>query len=77
MEKTDKICPFLKQKCAKGTCAVFNTKFKRCDIGLLAYNLYLFAEALNDLKSTFGAVERSAQEDTKEGNETIQNLLNL
>ena len=77
MEKNDKICPLLKQKCAKGACAIFNAKFNRCDIGLLAYNLYLFAGAVNELKLALGAVERSVPLNGKEAEGTIGNLINF
>ena len=39
-----KLCPLLDQECQKLGCMIFNEKFERCEIGLLAYNLYKLSE---------------------------------
>jgi hypothetical protein len=77
MEKNEKICPFLKHKCVKGACGMFNDKFHRCDVGLLAYNLYLFADAVRDLKLTFAVTEKNVPQNENETEGTIENLMNL
>jgi hypothetical protein len=41
-----KLCPLLDQECLKHGCMIFNEKFERCEIGLLAYNAYLLASAI-------------------------------
>jgi hypothetical protein len=45
------ICPFLRQDCIVDSCALFNSRFQRCDIGLLAFNLYRFADSIKSLES--------------------------
>lgn len=77
MEKSDKSCPFLRQKCAKGACAIFNEKFRRCDIGLLAYNLYLFAGAVSELKLTLGAIDKRYCQDNNGSEGVTDKLFNL
>ncbi len=44
MDNSEKSCPFLQQKCLKNQCELFNTILNRCDIGVLAYNLYRLSE---------------------------------
>ncbi len=39
-----KMCPFLDQDCLKPGCEVFNERLDRCDISLIAYNLYRLSE---------------------------------
>jgi len=46
--KEIKICPLLDENCIGDKCAIFNEKFGRCEIGLIAYNLYLLASALRE-----------------------------
>jgi hypothetical protein len=41
-----KTCPLLDEKCLGPRCAIFNEPFERCEIGLLAYNLYQLATAI-------------------------------
>ena len=41
-----KTCPLLDEKCLGPKCAIFNEPFERCEIGLLAYNLYQLAAAI-------------------------------
>ena len=39
-----KICPFLDQNCVKGDCEIYNPILNRCEIGVIAYNLYRLSE---------------------------------
>ena len=39
-------CPFYNEACRKQSCEIYNEKLDRCEIGLLAYNLYVLAAAL-------------------------------
>lgn len=39
-------CPFHNEACRKQGCEIYNEKLDRCDIGLLAYNLYVLAAVL-------------------------------
>ena len=39
-----KMCPFLDQHCVKGDCEIYNTILNRCEIGIIAYNLYRLSE---------------------------------
>ena len=41
-----KTCPLLDEKCLGPKCAIFNEPFERCEIGLLAYNLYQLTAAI-------------------------------
>jgi hypothetical protein len=41
-----KLCPLLDQECQKLGCMIYNEKFERCEIGLLAYNAYLLSTAI-------------------------------
>ena len=44
-----KLCPLLDQECQKLGCMIYNEKFERCEIGLLAYNTYLLSAAIKQL----------------------------
>jgi hypothetical protein len=46
MANNPKICPFIKQVCAKGLCEIFNETLNRCNISVLPYNIYRLSEAL-------------------------------
>jgi len=39
-----KKCPFLDQDCLKTDCEIFNEILSRCEIGVIAYNLYRLSE---------------------------------
>lgn len=41
--KTKK-CPFLDQDCLKTGCEIYNELLNRCEIGVIAYNLYRLSE---------------------------------
>ena len=41
-----KTCPLLDGKCLKTGCEIYNERLDRCEIGLIAYNLYILADAL-------------------------------
>jgi hypothetical protein len=41
-----KSCPFREEACQKQDCEIYNEKLDRCEIGLLAYNMYLLAATL-------------------------------
>jgi hypothetical protein len=41
-----KICPFIKQACAKGKCEIYNETLKRCNVSVLPYNIYRLSMAL-------------------------------
>jgi hypothetical protein len=40
----DKTCPFLEQKCLKTECEIYNELLGRCEIGVIAYNLYRLSQ---------------------------------
>jgi len=40
-----KICPLLDENCIQNGCAIYNEMLERCEISLLAYNLFLLAPA--------------------------------
>lgn len=42
--RNEKICPFLDQNCVKTQCEIYNERLDRCDISLIAYNLYRLSE---------------------------------
>mgnify|MGYP001188954936 CR=1 FL=1 len=46
-----KVCPLLRQACIESRCHLFNKILTRCDISLVAYNLYRLSEALAKAKS--------------------------
>jgi hypothetical protein len=41
-----KACPFLRTKCLKTRCEIYNKLVDRCDLSLATYNLYLLADAI-------------------------------
>ena len=44
-EKKDiKLCPLLDRDCLKQGCEIYNETLDRCDISLVAYNLYKLRE---------------------------------
>lgn len=45
--EVSKACPFLRQKCLKRGCEIYNDRIDRCDLSLASYNLYLLADAIN------------------------------
>ena len=40
----EKTCPFLDQSCLKTACEIYNEILNRCEIGVIAYNLYRLSE---------------------------------
>ena len=44
--KKAKMCPLLDQNCLKGECEFYNQLLDRCEIGVVAYNLYRLSEVL-------------------------------
>ncbi|MFP4037354.1 MAG: hypothetical protein ACLFUE_07520, partial [Desulfobacteraceae bacterium] len=67
-----KICPFLQQQCVAEDCALFNSRFQRCDIGLLVFNLYRFADSIKSLESIMDASRGTARrEDSCTGTEGL------
>ena len=40
-------CPFRNEACQKQGCEIYNERLDRCEIGLVAYNLYLLSEAIH------------------------------
>ena len=40
----DKICPFLDRGCLKAQCKIYNELLDRCEVGVIAYNLYRLSE---------------------------------
>ena len=38
-----KICPLLDENCIQNGCTIYNEMLERCEISLLAYNLFLVA----------------------------------
>jgi hypothetical protein len=44
-EKKDiKLCPLLDRDCQKQGCEIYNETLDRCDVSLIAYNLYRLSE---------------------------------
>ena len=39
-----KLCPLLDRDCLKQACEIYNETLDRCDISLVAYNLYKLSE---------------------------------
>jgi hypothetical protein len=39
-KESNKMCPFFKGECIKSECGIYDERFERCIIGLLAYNLF-------------------------------------
>ena len=46
--KKAKLCPLLNQNCLKKGCEIYNEMLDRCDISLVAYNLYQLAIAMKE-----------------------------
>ena len=46
--KKVKLCPLLNQNCLKKGCEIYNKMLDRCDISLVAYNLYLLTIAMKE-----------------------------
>lgn len=44
--KPIKKCPLLDENCLKAGCEIYNEMLDRCDISLVAYNLYLFTAVM-------------------------------
>jgi hypothetical protein len=43
-----KICPLLDgQKCIKGDCEIYNDLINRCNISVIAYNMYRLSDVMN------------------------------
>jgi len=42
--KREKMCPFIDQMCLKTKCEIYNDILDRCEIGLIAYNLFKLSE---------------------------------
>jgi hypothetical protein len=45
---TTKTCPLINGKCIKSDCEIFDERFDRCTIGLLAYNLFKLQLAITE-----------------------------
>jgi hypothetical protein len=45
-QNQNRSCPFRDEPCQKQGCEIYNEKLDRCEIGLLAYNLYVLASTL-------------------------------
>lgn len=43
-----KMCPFLDERCVGAKCMIFNEQFERCEIGLLAYNLFVLSKSIKE-----------------------------
>jgi len=41
-----KTCPLLDEKCLKTECEIYNKLLDRCEIGLIAYNLYQLTDVM-------------------------------
>ena len=41
------MCPFFDEKCKGSDCMIFHEKFDKCQIELLAWNVFALKEALN------------------------------
>ena len=67
MAKKEKMCPLLNETCLENDCALFNEKFGRCDIGLLAFNLYRFSEAITRLEGMMPPPDQDKVAHTFEG----------
>ena len=46
--KKVKLCPLLNQNCLKKGCEIYNEMLDRCDISLVAYNLYLLTITMKE-----------------------------
>lgn len=47
-KENQKICPMLDRPCVKSGCRLYNYMLDRCEISMLAYNLYLLKRALEE-----------------------------
>jgi len=45
-QEAKKICPLLDEKCLRSGCEIYNERLDRCEIGLIAYNLFLLADVM-------------------------------
>ena len=45
-KETLKTCPLLDEKCLKAECEIYNKLLDRCEIGLIAYNLYQLTDVM-------------------------------
>ena len=45
-QKPTRLCPLLDRECEKQGCMIYSEKFDRCEIGLLAYNLWVLSATL-------------------------------
>lgn len=43
-----KMCPFIDGECIKSRCEIYDERFERCVMGLLAYNLFKLQLAITD-----------------------------
>ena len=43
-KKEIKLCPLLDRECLKQGCEIYNETLDRCDVSLIAYNLYRLSE---------------------------------
>lgn len=66
MANKNKKCPMFKEDCLTTDCSLFNEKFKRCEIGLLTYNLYRFSESMNYLSKLMNGNEDSKENPFKD-----------
>ena len=46
--KKVKICPILNKNCLKKNCEIYNEMLDRCDLSLIAYNLYLLTITMKE-----------------------------
>ena len=46
--KKAKLCPLLNQNCLRKGCEIYNEMLDRCDLSLIAYNLYLLATTMKE-----------------------------
>ncbi len=44
--ETAKSCPFIEHECLKEGCQIYNERLNRCEIGLMAYNLFLLSDVM-------------------------------
>lgn len=48
-DSENKKCPFFEKDCLKNGCKLYHESFDRCEISLIAYNMFKLA---NELKSS-------------------------
>jgi hypothetical protein len=41
-----KFCPLLDKQCIQEECAIYHEQFKKCEINILTYNLWLVGDRL-------------------------------